>query len=358
MSDTDNELERLIQERIKSEEALKAAKIEEELKHQEKLAFMRAQPQVDQFAWKPEPVVAPLEANPQSVLGNMRGIREQATQKDVADLTAAKNAFMTGVKIEKAPVASSSVSPDMLAEAQSAISKLKGHDEAMTELRREINTFPAYTSLKTISSTDPRLSIESQNKEMAKDERIVNDRSKANNFFENTRSFDFGGKMAHEARASSIEKKDYQAWLNTFQPAAKSMADTQRLEINTIPNDATDAQIKAIELKHKFEQDFFKAQEKNEYAKAEKLFPNEFTSAYVKGSIKDQPATKKEIDKVHEAFKDYTAAKLGETWRTEFVKDEPSLARTRALFQKLDSKPQTSNVVDKIKVMRQNNMSL
>ena len=163
-----------------------------------------------------------------------------------------------------------------------------------------------------MNPNDPVLSEATMNKEMAKGaNRISVHTDQPNNFFDNTSAFEFGGKQAHEARASAIEKKDYQAWLNTFQPAAREMKETQSLEKNTLPYDASDAEVKKMDMKHKFEQEFFKYQEKNELAKAEKLFPNDFKSEYVRDAIKPEAAGHKEKRKLHEAFKDYAAEKVG-----------------------------------------------
>ncbi|MFX3708005.1 hypothetical protein ACJBPT_11250, partial [Streptococcus suis] len=87
------------------------------------------------------------------------------------------------------------------------------------------------------------------------------------------RHFDFGGKTAEEYRASCVEKKDYQGWLNTFQPGLERMKEQHTSEKKLMPFDATDEQIKEMELKHKTEVAFYETSAKMELSKAQKLFP-------------------------------------------------------------------------------------
>lgn len=254
---------------------------------------------------------------------------------------------------------SSSITPEMLAATQESSKVIQSADQKATEFKKIQNTVRLVENYKTISPLDERLSFENLKKEMSTEKHNVLGKSEVLvNYFDKTRHFDFGGKTAEEFRAVAVEKKDYKAWLNTFQPGLERMKEQQTSEMKQMPFDATDEKIKEMSLKHKTEVSFYEAAAKLEMSKAEKLFPHEFFNNPAKRSTVVAPPSKNEYRELYDTFRDYAAQRLGERWKTEFEKETPLQAKKRILDAKLSqSKPNQevrsrAQVMDKVRTLK------
>ena len=202
-----------------------------------------------------------------------------------------------------------SVTPEMEAAAMESASFMS---DAEFIRKTTQAPFPEIENYRTISPSDPKLSLNTLFDEMSTEKFKVSGNSKELvNYFDKTRHFDFKGKTAEEHRANAIEKHDLKEWLNTFQPGLKTMKDAHESELRLMPFDATDRDLEEMKLKHKVEQKFFELSEKTELSQAAKLFKNELPE--------NLPAvaapTQRELDELRDTFRDYAAHRMGKTWK-------------------------------------------
>lgn len=204
----------------------------------------------------------------------------------------------------------SSITPEMLAAAtRSSTAIAKGH--------AELNEFKTIESYSTMSPIDDRLNIKHLEQEMSQEKFNVSGKSdQLVNYFDKVRNFAYGGKSAEEYRTQAVKKNDVQEWLNSFQPAAKQMKDSQESELKLMPFDASDKEVEQMKLKHKVEQAYFDYAEKSTLSSAKKLFRNEFLPEIIRHA---QEPNKSELAKLGNAFKDYVAHKLGKTWKHTYA---------------------------------------
>ncbi|HHK8126557.1 TPA: hypothetical protein ACQVJW_005582, partial [Serratia marcescens] len=265
---------------------------------------------------------------------------------------------------------SSSITPEMLAATQESSQFMQTADKKATEFKRVLNTMPNAdeSKRKTISPMDPKLGFDNLIAEMSTEKHKVHGKSNVLvNYFDKTRHFDFGGKTAEEYRASCVEKKDYQGWLNTFQPGLERMKEQHTSEMKLMPFEATDEQIKEMELKHKTEVAFYETSAKMELSKAQKLFPHQFYDdpsglqsnnrnqngiALQSSADIPQPPSKKEIRALHDTFRDWKAHTLGERWRTEFEPETTLQQKQKKLGAMLSQAKPTQEAQNREQIMK------
>lgn len=228
--------------------------------------------------------------------------QEKAVNEPVIEMTKQDNDVMP------------TITPEMLAEAKQSSQFMSD-----AEYIRKTNQadFPEIESYRTISPSDPALSLDTLWSELSKEKFGVTGNSKELvNYFDKVRHFDFQGKTAEEYRDNAVEKKDLKSWLQTFN--TKTMNDAHESELRLMPFDATDRDVEEMKLKHQVEKKYFELSEKNEMSQVSKLFKNELPENLPSVA----KVTQKEMSELKDLFRDYAAHRMGERWKHTYKNKE------------------------------------
>jgi len=127
-----------------------------------------------------------------------------------------------------------------------------------------------------------------------------------------------------------------------------------------------DNQISVMSKKHAFENKFFDYREQQELSKERELFnlPSQYFDSETKKMVNIptqeimREPTKQEAKDVHDAFKDYTAEKLGKTWKHTYANGENEIRNVlerkidiveQELTFDFDKKPQINQNIQKMR---------
>ena len=113
-------------------------------------------------------------------------------------------------------------------------------------------------------------------------------------------------------------------------------------EMERVERTGDDNQISIMSKKHAFENKFFDYREQQEICKERELFnlPSQYFDSQTKKMVNiptqeiTREPTKQEAKDVHDAFKDYTAEKLGKTWKHTYANGENEIRNV--LEKKID----------------------
>lgn len=196
-----------------------------------------------------------------------------------------------------------------------------------------------------------KLSMETLDKEMKQDGYkkmgVSGDNKVLVNYFDKVNTFDYGGKNGETFRNDAKKMHNITKWLDGFQPGRQAM-NTSHEQENRVARMSNDPDVsKTFELKHKVENKYFDIQERLELSKAKQYFPNELNYPEVK------PVTRRDMEELHNMFRDYAAHKLGKEWRHTYADPSKDPFNDEYINKKAERKNQlTTNAKEEFKKNR------
>lgn len=204
------------------------------------------------------------------------------------------------------------ITMDMRKEAMESSSFFQDNFKPTTKER-----MPEIIKYANIVRSHEKLSLETLDKEMKQDGYkkmgVSGDNKVLVNYFDKVNTFDYGGKNGETFRNDAKKMHNITKWLDGFQPGRQAM-NTSHEQENRVARMSNDPNVsKTFELKHKVENKYFDIQERLELSKAKQYFPNELNYPEVK------PVTRRDMEELHNMFRDYAAHKLGKEWRHTYA---------------------------------------
>lgn len=201
---------------------------------------------------------------------------------------------------------------DMRNEASEASNFFQANFKPTTKER-----MPEIVKYANIVRSHEKLSMETLDKEMKQDGYkqfgVNGDNKVLVNYFDKVNTFEYGGKNGEAFRNDAKKMHNMTKWLDGFQPGRQAM-NTAHEQENRVARMSNDPDVsKTFELKHKVENKYFDIQERLELSKAKQHFPNELNYPEVK------PVTRRDMEELHNMFRDYAAHKLGKEWRHTYA---------------------------------------